>query len=64
MLRARLETMPSSPFASTATGYTVVIGLITYFSVVVGELVPKHLALRNPEAIACAVAFARPSGDE
>lgn len=45
-----------SPFTSTATGYTVVIGLITYFSVVVGELVPKHLALRNPEAIACAVA--------
>ncbi|MDP4022606.1 hemolysin family protein [Methylobacterium sp. NEAU 140] len=37
-------------------GYTLVIGTITYLSVIVGELVPKHLALRNPEGIACAVA--------
>jgi len=37
-------------------GYTVVIGIITYLSVVIGELVPKHFALRNPEGIACAVA--------
>lgn len=37
-------------------GYFVVIGLITYLSVVIGELVPKHFALRNPEGIACAVA--------
>ena len=37
-------------------GYTLVIGVITYLSVIIGELVPKHLALRNPEGIACAVA--------
>jgi putative hemolysin len=37
-------------------GYAIVIGLITYFSIVIGELVPKQLALRNPEGIACAVA--------
>jgi putative hemolysin len=37
-------------------GYVVVIAGITYLSVVIGELVPKSLALRNPEAIACAVA--------
>jgi putative hemolysin len=37
-------------------GYGLVIGLITYLSVVIGELVPKHLALKNAEGIACAVA--------
>ncbi|MGO4574062.1 hemolysin family protein [Microvirga sp. 2TAF3] len=37
-------------------GYGIVIGLITYFSIVVGELVPKQLALRHPESIACTVA--------
>ena len=37
-------------------GYGLVIGAITYLSVIVGELVPKHLALRDPEGIACAVA--------
>jgi putative hemolysin len=36
--------------------YVLVIGFITYLSVIVGELVPKHLALKNPERIACAVA--------
>ena len=37
-------------------GHVLVIGTITYLSVVIGELVPKHLALRNADAIACAVA--------
>ncbi|MDB5592961.1 MAG: DNA-binding protein [Enterovirga sp.] len=37
-------------------GYTLVIAVITYLSVVVGELVPKHLALRNAEGIACLMA--------
>ncbi|MCC2095559.1 MAG: HlyC/CorC family transporter [Hyphomicrobiales bacterium] len=37
-------------------GYALVIGAITYFSVVIGELVPKHMALRNPEPIACVMA--------
>ena len=39
-------------------GYGVVIVVITYLSVIVGELVPKNLALRNAEGIACAVATA------
>lgn len=42
--------------AAGGVGYTLVIGVITYLSVVVGELVPKQLALRNPEALACAMA--------
>ncbi|HRN83648.1 MAG TPA: hemolysin family protein [Hyphomicrobium sp.] len=37
-------------------GYGSVIAVITYLSVIIGELVPKNLALRRPEAIACWVA--------
>ena len=32
--------------------YAVVIGLLTYFSLVIGELVPKRLAMHFPETIA------------
>lgn len=35
----------------------IVVIAITYFSLVVGELVPKRLALNNPEGIARLVAF-------
>ncbi len=34
----------------------LVVSLITYFSVVIGELVPKQLALNHPEALAMIVA--------
>jgi len=37
-------------------GYGSVVAVITYLSVVVGELVPKNVALRNAEAIACWIA--------
>jgi putative hemolysin len=37
-------------------GYGIVIGLITFLSVIIGELVPKHLALKNAEGFACMVA--------
>lgn len=37
-------------------GFGSVVVIITYLSVIVGELVPKNLALRNAEGIACAVA--------
>jgi putative hemolysin len=36
--------------------YIGVFSAITYLSLIVGELVPKNLALRNAESIACAVA--------
>ncbi|MDX2177018.1 MAG: hemolysin family protein [Candidatus Sumerlaeia bacterium] len=37
-----------------ATG--LIVAVLTYFSVVVGELVPKQIALRSPEGMACIVA--------
>jgi putative hemolysin len=37
-------------------GFGLVIAVITYLSLIVGELVPKHMALRNAETIACMVA--------
>lgn len=36
--------------------FGAVVVFITYLSLVIGELVPKNLALRNPEAIASAMA--------
>ena len=37
-------------------GYIIVFALITYLSLIIGELVPKNLALRNAENIACTMA--------
>jgi putative hemolysin len=37
-------------------GVGLVVTIITYFSLVIGELVPKQIALRNPEKIAVRVA--------
>ncbi|MFN8498149.1 MAG: hemolysin family protein [Anaerolineae bacterium] len=42
--------------SSGAVATLVVVLFITYLSLVIGELVPKRLALQNPEAIACRVA--------
>ncbi|CCG40262.1 hemolysin family protein [Magnetospirillum molischianum] len=39
-----------------ALSITVVVSLITYASLIVGELVPKRIALSNPERIAALVA--------
>jgi len=39
-----------SPYAQTI-GYTLVISLITYISLVIGELVPKRIALVSPERV-------------
>ncbi|MDQ8700015.1 hemolysin family protein [Hyphomicrobium sp. LHD-15] len=41
---------------ATPLGYGTVIAVITYLSVIMGELVPKNIALRNSEGIACIVA--------
>lgn len=45
-----------SETAAAALGYGTVIAVITYLSVILGELVPKNLALRNADNIACMVA--------
>lgn len=39
-----------------ALGVGLVVGIITYASLIVGELVPKQIALRDPESIAVKVA--------
>ncbi len=38
-------------------GFMLVIAAITYVSLIIGELVPKQIALKNPEAIACRIAY-------
>jgi putative hemolysin len=37
-------------------GFGLVVTIITYFSLIIGELVPKQIALRDPERVACSVA--------
>ncbi|MCA0455120.1 MAG: hemolysin family protein [Chloroflexi bacterium] len=41
---------------SEALGLFVVVGVTTYLSLVIGELVPKRLGLQNPERVAALVA--------
>lgn len=42
--------------AAEFLGVAVVVAAITYLSLIVGELVPKQIALRDPEAVAVRVA--------
>ncbi len=46
---------PLAPYSDTLSFVLVVI-VITYLSLVIGELLPKRLALQNPEKLAAAVA--------
>lgn len=57
-LKPQIAALPfaAAPAWAEAIALTVVVLPISYFSLVLGELVPKSLALRFSEPIACAVA--------
>jgi putative hemolysin len=48
--------LPGAPVWGQPVALGLVILAITYFSLIIGELMPKSLALRHPEHIACAMA--------
>ena len=52
----RLELAGLNPDHARTLGFTLVIVLTTYASLIVGELVPKQFALRSPEPIAAFMA--------
>lgn len=55
-LGARLDAIPQIAPYGEAIGLGIVVLCITYLSLLVGELVPKRLALNSPGRIASAVA--------
>src|SRR5690606_1084947 len=55
-LTAWLETVGVPDSIADVAGVGVVVVLITYGSLILGELVPKQIALRNPEGVASRVA--------
>lgn len=55
-LAAPLATIPALETFAYELAFALVVAVITYLSLIVGELVPKQLALRDPEAVAAAMA--------
>ena len=55
-LQPLIASVPALRAWSEGLSVAVVVGIITYLSLVIGELLPKRIALNNPEAVACAVA--------
>jgi putative hemolysin len=55
-LAKQFVTIPLIAPYSEAIALTIVVSVITYLSLVIGELVPKRIALNNPEKIATLVA--------
>lgn len=51
----RLELLGLDPETAQTAGFSLVIVVVTYVSLVIGELVPKQFALRSPEPIAAIV---------
>jgi len=52
----QLARIPGAAPYSDPISVLLVVGLITYLSLLIGELVPKRLALQNPERVAMLVA--------
>jgi putative hemolysin len=52
----RIEALGLSHETAHTVGFGVVIVLTTYFSLVIGEIVPKQIALRSPEPLAAIMA--------
>src|SRR5687768_2589246 len=52
----RLAPLGLEPETAQTVGFTLVIVVVTYLSLVIGEIVPKQFALRSPEPIAAFVA--------
>ncbi len=52
----RLQLLGLDDETAETVGFTLVIVVVTYVSLVIGELVPKQFALRSPEPIAAIVA--------
>jgi len=55
-LRALLEAVPALAPAAETLSLAIVVVVTTYLTLVLGELVPKHLALRRPEQVSAYVA--------
>ena len=55
-MAARLERAGLSQSTAHTLGYGVVIVVITFVSLVIGEIVPKQIALRSPEPLAALIA--------
>ncbi|HWK36372.1 hemolysin family protein [Sphingomonas sp.] len=53
---ARIAALGVAHDSAATIAYIIVIGLTTFASLIVGELVPKQFALRSPEPIAAAMA--------
>ncbi len=54
----RLQLLGLAPDTAHTAGFTLVIVLTTFISLVIGEIVPKQFALRSPEPIA--IVMSRP----
>jgi putative hemolysin len=53
----RIARLGIAPETAQAIGFALVIGITTFLSLIIGELVPKQFALRAPEPIATAMAL-------